>query len=286
MSACEDEQGMPNHHVNRFQAMAPSNAAMTTASVVVSTSTRPAPMVLADSRSGEGTGEVHRRRHEHGRPRPQRLRGHRGGDGVGLIVEAVDVVEEDGQDDDEQQRQRQGIEHLVPLDPRWRASGRPPAPLTSPAGDLSQEWSSVRLGRRLGRRVLDGAGRGVVDTGAADAAGIRHLGRNGRDIVGHDEREDARLVGSRAPVRASPASDLCHSLRSLPSTPPTTPAPTAPAMRVGGKKMASTTPPTAPHLTPVLVLWSVIFWILTLPASSVLMTSTPSMPRPPATSAS
>ena len=47
MSACDDELGMPNHHVNRFQAMAPMSAAMTTASVVVSTSTRPAPMVLA-----------------------------------------------------------------------------------------------------------------------------------------------------------------------------------------------------------------------------------------------
>lgn len=47
MSACDDELGMPYHHVNRFQAMAPKSAAMMTASVVVSVSTTPAPMVLA-----------------------------------------------------------------------------------------------------------------------------------------------------------------------------------------------------------------------------------------------
>jgi hypothetical protein len=47
MSACDEELGMPNHQVSRFQAMAPSSAAATTASVVVSTSTRPAPIVVA-----------------------------------------------------------------------------------------------------------------------------------------------------------------------------------------------------------------------------------------------
>ena len=36
MSAWDEELGMPNHQVRRFQAMAPMSAATTTASVVVS----------------------------------------------------------------------------------------------------------------------------------------------------------------------------------------------------------------------------------------------------------
>ena len=47
MSACEEELGIANHQVNRFHTMAPMSAAATTASVVVVSSTSPAPMVLA-----------------------------------------------------------------------------------------------------------------------------------------------------------------------------------------------------------------------------------------------
>ena len=47
MSAWLLELGSPRHQVSRFQAIAPMSAADTTAGVVVFSSTRPAPMVLA-----------------------------------------------------------------------------------------------------------------------------------------------------------------------------------------------------------------------------------------------
>ena len=47
MRAWDEELGSPRHHVIRFQVMAPTRAATTTASVVVCSSTSPAPMVLA-----------------------------------------------------------------------------------------------------------------------------------------------------------------------------------------------------------------------------------------------
>ena len=46
-SACELELGTAYHHVIRSQAIAPRSAAMTMAWVVVSSLTRPAPIVLA-----------------------------------------------------------------------------------------------------------------------------------------------------------------------------------------------------------------------------------------------
>ena len=58
------ELGMPRRHVIRFQAIAPMSAAATTAWVVVASSTRPAPIVLATAVPGEGTDEVERRRHQ------------------------------------------------------------------------------------------------------------------------------------------------------------------------------------------------------------------------------
>ncbi len=57
-------------------------------------------------------------------------------------------------------------------------------------------------------------------------------------------------LGPSVPLRASPTSDLCHSWRTSPSTPPTAAVPTVAAMMLGGKKMPSTTPPTASHLAP------------------------------------
>ena len=47
MSAWLDELGRPSHHVMRFQVMAPMSDAATIAWVVVSSFTRPAPIVLA-----------------------------------------------------------------------------------------------------------------------------------------------------------------------------------------------------------------------------------------------
>jgi hypothetical protein len=47
ISACELELGSPMYQVTRFQVIAPRRAAATTACVVVASSTRPAPIVLA-----------------------------------------------------------------------------------------------------------------------------------------------------------------------------------------------------------------------------------------------
>ncbi len=47
ISACELEDGSARYHVIRFQVIAPMSAAATTAWVVVASSTRPAPIVLA-----------------------------------------------------------------------------------------------------------------------------------------------------------------------------------------------------------------------------------------------
>ena len=47
MSAWLDELGMPNHHVMRFQAMAPTSAAATIACVTAASSTRPLAIDLA-----------------------------------------------------------------------------------------------------------------------------------------------------------------------------------------------------------------------------------------------
>ena len=46
-SACDELDGRPNHHVRRFQAMAASNAQMSTCDVATLGSTRPEAMVLA-----------------------------------------------------------------------------------------------------------------------------------------------------------------------------------------------------------------------------------------------
>src|SRR5690606_10815753 len=46
-SAWLDDEGNPSHHVNRFQTIAPINAASTVAMVIASASTRPLPIVLA-----------------------------------------------------------------------------------------------------------------------------------------------------------------------------------------------------------------------------------------------
>ena len=46
-SACDDDEGMPNHQVMRFQSEAPRSAARTTAWVTLEVSAKPEAMVLA-----------------------------------------------------------------------------------------------------------------------------------------------------------------------------------------------------------------------------------------------
>ena len=45
----------------------------------------------------------------------------------------------------------------------------------------------------------------------------------------------------------------------------------------GGKIRPSATPPTTPHVRPRRVLWSVAFWISSVPSASRLTTMTPSI---------
>src|SRR2546428_13177980 len=47
MRACEELEGSPNHHVRRFQAMAPSNAARTDRGLIRSEATMSLPTVFA-----------------------------------------------------------------------------------------------------------------------------------------------------------------------------------------------------------------------------------------------
>src|SRR5438876_12339056 len=47
MSACDDEDGSPNHHVSRFQAIAPITAASTVFGVARPESITPLPTVFA-----------------------------------------------------------------------------------------------------------------------------------------------------------------------------------------------------------------------------------------------
>jgi hypothetical protein len=49
MSACEDDDGRPNHHVPRFQQIAPTRPPKTTVGVMTSASTMPPATVAATS---------------------------------------------------------------------------------------------------------------------------------------------------------------------------------------------------------------------------------------------
>ena len=101
MSACDELDGSPHHQVIRFQAMAPPSAAeITDMSTMFGIDD-----ALADGvghvqlEDGEGD-EVEERRPEHRLARREHARRHHGGDGVGRVVEAVDVVEDERGGDD------------------------------------------------------------------------------------------------------------------------------------------------------------------------------------------
>ena len=99
--ACDDEEGRPKYQVIRFQAIAPSRPARTTTSPAFAGQRRDhVTDGVRDLLAEERADEVHDRGQHQGDARRQRTRRHRGGDGVGGVVEAVGVVEDQGDDDD------------------------------------------------------------------------------------------------------------------------------------------------------------------------------------------
>ena len=114
MSAWLEELGREYHHVMRFQAMAPSRAAATMASVVVASSTSPDPMVLATAVPANAP----RKLNAAAMSTATWGRRARVATDVAMafasVVEAVDVVEQHGQDDDHDKRERQFTWHVGP----------------------------------------------------------------------------------------------------------------------------------------------------------------------------
>ena len=108
------ELGRPSHQVMRFQMIAPISAAATIACVVLASLTRPAPMVLATAVPANAPMKLNAAAMRMAYCGPQGLRGDRGRDRVRGVVEAVDVVEEDGQRDDDEQRQRDVFDGSTP----------------------------------------------------------------------------------------------------------------------------------------------------------------------------
>ena len=102
ISAWEDDDGRPKYQVMRFQAMAPSSPAITITSPCVARcrGSIVSETVVRDLLAEEGADEVHDGGQRQRDPRRQRAGRDRRGDGVGGVVEAVGVVEDEGDDDD------------------------------------------------------------------------------------------------------------------------------------------------------------------------------------------
>ena len=130
MSAWLLETGGPSHHVMRFHAIAPMSAAATIVEVVDLVVHEAGPDGLGDRRPGEGADEVERGRHRDRVGGPESLRRDRRRDRVRGVVEAVDVVEEDGERDDDDEEERDVLEvrgdHL--RGPPWRPGTNPVSP--------------------------------------------------------------------------------------------------------------------------------------------------------------
>ena len=104
--ACDDDDGMPKYQVNRFQAIAPSSADRTTTWVTASGLDQPLADRRGDRRAGQGADEVQHRGQQDGRAQRQHAGAHDRRHGVGRVVEAVDVVEDQrGHDDQDQDQQ-------------------------------------------------------------------------------------------------------------------------------------------------------------------------------------
>lgn len=105
-SACEELDGNPHHQVIRSHAVAPSKAQIRRSGVTTTTpaSINPEEIVLATA----VPQKIGHRGEKYGLQRPQHLGRHHGGDGIGRVVKAIDVLED--QRDDEY-REDQGEAH-------------------------------------------------------------------------------------------------------------------------------------------------------------------------------
>ena len=126
------ELGSPCHQVSRFQAIAPMSAAATTAVVVVVSSTRPAPIVLATAVPANAPMKLNAVAMTDRGAADQGARGDGRGDGIGRVVEAVDVVEDhrqhDGRNEHEGRRFPRRLATPRPAVTFSRAGGRAAPP--------------------------------------------------------------------------------------------------------------------------------------------------------------
>jgi hypothetical protein len=101
MSACDELDGRPSHQVRRPQMIADRSAHSRTVMLTAFVSTRPLPIVVATAVPAKGPDRFQIGGPRHGEPGGQDLRRHDGGDRVRRVVEAVDVRENEGRDQDE-----------------------------------------------------------------------------------------------------------------------------------------------------------------------------------------
>ena len=99
MSACEELDGKPSHHVIRFHVIAPKSAARTVLSVARPVSMIPFPTVAATAVVTNAPARLASDCDEDGHPRSQRPCRDGGRDGVGRVVKAVREVEAQRDDD-------------------------------------------------------------------------------------------------------------------------------------------------------------------------------------------
>ena len=132
MSAWLLELGRPCCQVMRFQAIAPMSAAAIDHLCRRRLVHQAAGDGLGHRGPGERPDEIERGRHEDGVARGQRAGRDRGRDGVRRVVEPVDVIERDGQQDDEDEHGRDAIQNgrdplgELRIDASWAGVGAGP----------------------------------------------------------------------------------------------------------------------------------------------------------------
>ena len=102
ISAWLELEGRPSHHVNRFQAIAARSAASSVVAETKWVSTRPWPIVLATAVPRQRPQQIENRGQDEGLARGQDFGGNGRGDGVGRVVEAIDVLEDQRHQQDDQ----------------------------------------------------------------------------------------------------------------------------------------------------------------------------------------
>ena len=113
----------PSRQVRRFQAIAPRSAAATTAWVVVCSSTSPAPIVLATAVPANAPMKLNAAAMRIACCGAEGPGGDRRRDRVRRVVEAVDVVEDDRQRHDDDERERDAFNAVEDLAGQRRANG-------------------------------------------------------------------------------------------------------------------------------------------------------------------